>query len=83
MPIWTEPDSDLALAHQQGSVRRYARDALADVRRYMPFTFAFHWGMDRVEAHVITCPAELAAYVLVGPKRFHDLGGMLSRTTKM
>jgi hypothetical protein len=83
MPIWTEPDSDLALAHQQGIVRRYARDALADVRRYMPFTFAFHWGMDRVEAHVITCPAELAAYVLVGPKRFHDLGGMLSRTTKM
>jgi hypothetical protein len=60
-------------------VRRYAREALAEVRRYGPMTFVFHWGLRRVETHIITCPAELLAYALKGPEAFFALGGAISR----
>jgi hypothetical protein len=74
-----DPESENAREHQRAIVRRYAREALYAVEKYGPITFAFHWGLRRVEAHVITCPAELVAYVLRGPTAFHRLGGAISR----
>jgi hypothetical protein len=75
MPSWTQPDQDNALDYQKKMAQRYAMEALRDVRLRMPFTFTFHWGLQRLESFILIGPAELISLVLLGPVGFHELGG--------